>query len=344
MLNWIKFTGLFVVLLELPNFAHCDGSQLQGHRIYRIQVPKGYFESIVQILRKGETEDQFEILHISRKLNDFVDVMVNLSSLKDFKKLIQEHNIHTKIIDCNIERSIRRFTAKNKYAAERKRFKRSANMLITHDFYMQFHEMEAVLKTADLLYGYASLEEIGRTAENRSLWLLKISQDPTLPIIWIDAGIHAREWISSATAFYLIDKLLSKDGNHLLKKYQFYIAPNVNPDGYVYSYTRDRLWRKNRSRNDQEKCPGTDLNRNFPYKWGLQGAEDDECTGSYRGKSAADQLETQSLVKKLTSISNQTKLFLTFHAYGQMILMPYGYKIGVRPTNFKELRYIGPYT
>ncbi|VDL62211.1 unnamed protein product [Hymenolepis diminuta] len=49
-------------------------------------------------------------------------------------------------------------------------------------------------------------------------------------------------------------------------------------------------------------------------------------------------METQSLVKKLTSIANQTKLFLTFHAYGQMILMPYGYKIGVRPINFKELK------
>ncbi|VDL44823.1 unnamed protein product [Hymenolepis diminuta] len=202
MLNWIKFTGLFVILLELPDFAHCDGNQIRGHRIYRVQVPKGYFEPIVQILLKGETEDRFEILHISRKLNDFVDVMVNPSSIKSFKKLIQEHNIHTKVIDCNVERSIRRFTAKNKHAAERKRFKRSANKLISHDFYMQFHE------------------------------------------------------------------LLSKDGNHLLKKYQFYIAPNVNPDGYVYSYNRDRFWRKNRSRNDQEKCPGTDLNRNFPYKWG----------------------------------------------------------------------------
>ncbi|VDO00654.1 unnamed protein product [Rodentolepis nana] len=201
--------------------------------------------------------------------------------------------------------------------------------------------MEAVLKNADQQHEYASLEEIGKTAENRSLWLLKvISQDPTLPIIWIDAGIHAREWISSATAFYTIDKLLSKDGKHLLGMYQFYIAPNVNPDGYVYSYTRDRLWRKNRSKNDRDNCPGTDINRNFPYKWGLKGAADDECTGSYRGKSAADQLETQHLIKKLTSVANHTKLFLTLHAYGQMILMPYGYESGARPTNFEELKRI----
>ena len=28
------------------------------------------------------------------------------------------------------------------------------------------------------------------------------------PIVWVDAGIHAREWIAPATALYLIDKVM----------------------------------------------------------------------------------------------------------------------------------------
>ncbi|VUZ51088.1 unnamed protein product [Hymenolepis diminuta] len=200
--------------------------------------------------------------------------------------------------------------------------------------------MEAALKTFDRLYEHASLEEIGKTVENRSLWLLKISQDTSLPIVWIDAGIHAREWIAPATAFYLIDKLLSKDGCELLSKFQFYIAPNVNPDGYVFSHIRNRLWRKNRNKTEHENCLGVDLNRNFPYKWGLSGSSGNPCSDIYRGSSAADQVETQSIIKKLTAIAPQTKLFITLHSYGQLILIPFGYLPAKRPDNYNELKRI----
>lgn len=41
-----------------------------------------------------------------------------------------------------------------------------------------------------------------------------------------------------------------------------YIVPVLNPDGYVHTHTKDRMWRKNRARQDGEKV-GVDLNRNF---------------------------------------------------------------------------------
>ncbi|VDQ14846.1 unnamed protein product [Trichobilharzia regenti] len=37
--------------------------------------------------------------------------------------------------------------------------------------------------------------------------ILQISLDPSKPIIWIDAGIHAREWIAPATALSIINKV-----------------------------------------------------------------------------------------------------------------------------------------
>lgn len=42
----------------------------------------------------------------------------------------------------------------------------------------------------------------------------KITMDESLPIIWIDAGIHAREWIASASAFYLIDMVFCVHESH----------------------------------------------------------------------------------------------------------------------------------
>ena len=44
------------------------------------------------------------------------------------------------------------------------------------------------------------VEEIGRTYEDRALLLLKVcdGQCGAAPLFWLDAGLHAREWIGPA--------------------------------------------------------------------------------------------------------------------------------------------------
>ena len=83
-------------------------------------------------------------------------------------------------------------------------------------------------------------------------------------------GIHAREWISPATVTYIIrDLVTNQRHDNMLDQYDFFILPVVNPDGYEYTHTTDRLWRKNRAGNPLTLglCRGVDLNRNFGYKW-----------------------------------------------------------------------------
>ena len=55
------------------------------------------------------------------------------------------------------------------------------------------------------------------------------------PNIWIEAGIHAREWIAPAMAIYIIDQLLNNDKDGFLSKLNFHILPCANPDGYEFS-------------------------------------------------------------------------------------------------------------
>lgn len=59
------------------------------------------------------------------------------------------------------------------------------------------------------------------------------------PIVLLDGGIHAREWISVATALYCIYQLTERHlyNKQLLKKLDFIIVPVVNIDGYEYSHT-----------------------------------------------------------------------------------------------------------
>ena len=70
---------------------------------------------------------------------------------------------------------------------------------------------------------------------------MKVSTDggDTKPVIWIDCGIHAREWVSSATCQYILDMLTSGDAEatSLLEKYDFHVMPLANPDGYVFTWT-----------------------------------------------------------------------------------------------------------
>ena len=127
-----------------------------------------------------------------------------------------------------------------------------------------------------------------------------------------------------------------------LKKnlYFRYILPVANPDGYEYSHTIDRLWRKNRGGLGAGRCAGVDLNRNFGYKWGLQGASNRPCSEIFAGASEFSEPETKAQKLFMENRAANFKGFLTFHSYGQYILYPWGYDAAV-PKDFKDLHRVG---
>ena len=65
------------------------------------------------------------------------------------------------------------------------------------------------------------------------------------------------------------DLVTNPRNDDMLDQYDFFVLPVVNPDGYEYTHTTDRLWRKNRAGNPLTLglCRGVDLNRNFGFKW-----------------------------------------------------------------------------
>jgi murein tripeptide amidase MpaA len=92
----------------------------------------------------------------------------------------------------------------------------------------------------------ASTESIGKSSQNRDLLILKLGvnhQSNNKPVIWIDGGIHAREWISPATVLYFIQTLVDGVKNNdativkLVNTYDWYFLPVANPDGYEYTHT-----------------------------------------------------------------------------------------------------------
>ena len=59
------------------------------------------------------------------------------------------------------------------------------------------------------------------------------------PAIFLEGGIHAREWISPATVTFIIRELVTNPAHaELLHMYDWIIVPITNPDGYEYSHTK----------------------------------------------------------------------------------------------------------
>ncbi|KAG7108231.1 Metallocarboxypeptidase A like protein [Verticillium longisporum] len=142
------------------------------------------------------------------------------------------------------------------------------------------------------------------------------------PAVIFHGTVHAREWISTMTTEYMAYQLLTKYATDTgvkaaVDKFDYYIIPVLNPDGFVYTQTTNRLWRKNRQTLSGSSCVGRDPNRNWPYKW--------------EGRAAADAPEIRGAKAQVDTLAagRGIRFYIDFHSYGQYILWPFGYSCSV---------------
>lgn len=200
--------------------------------------------------------------------------------------------------------------------------------------------------------GVVTLFNIGKSYEGRDTFVVKLSRRANNPAIFLEAGIHAREWITIATSTWIFNQLLTStdpDVVALALKYDWYLLPVGNPDGYVYTQT-DRLWRKNRKpfllSPLLPQCNGVDLNRNWNYHWretdlilGILPSTS-PCDETYPGSSAMSEIETKNLDNFIKTYATQTKLYISFHSYSQVLLWPEGHT-ATRITEYNNYEKIG---
>ena len=89
-----------------------------------------------------------------------------------------------------------------------------------------------------------TVQTVGMSTEGRPLKVMKISSagpNSSRPAIWIDGGIHAREWISPATTSCMANQLIMDAvrgrQTSYIDTFDWYFAPVLNPDGYEYTHT-----------------------------------------------------------------------------------------------------------
>ena len=182
---------------------------------------------------------------------------------------------------------------------------------------------------------------IGRSYRGRTIWMVKISDnvraDENEPEVLLDALHHAREHLTTEMALSMLDLLTDRYRRgsrikRLVDSREIYIIPMVNPDGLVYDLGGDpyRHWRKNRQPNGRGRPMGTDLNRNYGYRWGCcGGSSGNPGSDTYRGPRAWSAPEVRAIRRFVNSRvvdgRQQIRTAISFHTAGEQILWPYGY-------------------
>ncbi|NWV00445.1 CBPB1 Carboxypeptidase, partial [Upupa epops] len=325
--------------------AHPQDVAFEGQKVFRVTPQNDEQVETIRFLASNIEVDfwQPDSVTLVRPTMQ-VDFRVEADDASDVEHLLRERGVDYRVLIDNLQAALdAQFDSKSRTGAHG---------------YEKYNTWETIADwTADIAAqnpDLVSRSVIGATYEGRPLYLLKVGKSaPSKPAIFMDCGFHAREWISPAFCQWFVKEVTvsaflqqavetyGKDAamSTLLDRLDFYVLPVVNIDGYVYTWTTNRMWRKTRSRNPGSTCVGTDPNRNFDAGWCTLGASKNPCDSTYCGSAPESEKETKALADFIREHLSTIKAYLTIHSYSQLLLFPYSYTYKL-PPNYKELNSI----
>lgn len=208
-------------------------------------------------------------------------------------------------------------------------------------FFQDFRPYEEQLAFLDAVVqahpGLVARARHGATVDGREIPAVRLSAAPAaqwrrLPLLYVQAGAHGREWTTSATALYLVHRIAEAHAaghegvRAALAGGVVYVVPNLNVDGYLFTWTTQRDWRKNR-RDNGDGSFGVDLNRNWgPAENWCKGPPRSGITRSsqYCGKEPFSEPEVQA-GRDFLAAHPGLRAVVDLHAFGPSVLWPFFY-------------------
>ena len=224
--------------------------------------------------------------------------------------------------------------------------------------YHAYPEMVSHIKqVAEQHPGIVRVFSIGQSHQGRKLWAAEISdnvgRDEGEPEVLFDGLHHAREHLSAELPIYILDLLTNQYGRktdlgqrvtNLVNKRRTWIVFMVNPDGLQYDLTGNpyRGWRKNRQPTPGSTKVGTDLNRNYGYKWGCCGGSSGSPGAfDFRGRARWSAPEVRAMRDfvngRVVDGAQRIRTHITFHTAGELVLWPYAYTSKDLPPDMTAL-------
>ncbi|MFD0210555.1 M14 family metallopeptidase [Streptomyces hirsutus] len=229
--------------------------------------------------------------------------------------------------------------------------------------YHNYAEMNAEIDQRLSAYpNIMSKRVIGRSYQGRDIVAIKISDNVTAdenePEVLFTHHQHAREHLTVEMALYLLRELGAGYGSDsritsIVNSRELWIVPDLNPDGGEYDIATGsyRSWRKNRQPNSGSSYVGTDLNRNWDYRWGCcNGSSGSTSSETYRGSAPESAPEVKVVAdfvrSRVVGGVQQIKAGIDFHTYSELVLWPFGYTYsdtttGMTADDYAAFRTVG---
>ena len=338
-------TGLVVAMLALTlttDRAHAQRQRFDGHKVVRVELTEFEQLQMFRALVDGKTgaePGRWDIwrpddIHIGT-----VDVRVSPEQLRMLEATGLEFKIYIDDVQALVDESYGSGTTSSANWYED--YHPLTNPDPPHDGVFQRMQL-----LADTYPDLAEVIDLGPSLEDRPQLALLITGEGAgedKPGFLLQGGIHAREWITVPVAMYTAEWMLTNYGSDpkatkLVDEIEWTILMVHNPDGYDYTWTTNRMWRKNR-RDNGGGIFGVDLNRNYEYGWGGPGSSGDPSSQTYRGPSPFSEPESQNC-RDYTLDHPNIAAFMDQHSYGQLIMWPWGYIPDLCPDN-DEYDYVG---
>lgn len=321
------FFSLTLIAWSCVTVILCDPARFDNYHIFNVPVENEVQLGEMQKLAQGDKYDfMYEPVRVGQELKVFVSPDQRIF----FEDITERFAIKSQLLVDNVQSLIDKEMVKS----------RADGFALD-----EFHRLDEIYTWLDsLAVTYPDIVtriKGGDSYEGRSIEGVKLSKNPSNPAIFIEANIHANEWITSSSVLWILNELLTStdpEVQALLDNFNWYILPVCNPDGYEYTHTTYRMWRKTRSRQGLI-CWGVDPNRNFDFKWrnaiGEERTSTDPCDVIYSGPSAFSEIESRSLAEFVASVKDEVKLYLSMHSAINMIMSPWGYT-GEVPSNHND--------
>jgi len=190
------------------------------------------------------------------------------------------------------------------------------------------------------------------------IWAMKVSDNVNVnedePAVYYFGAHHAREPISTETAFYVLNHIIDNYGTdpeitENVNNTEIWFVPIVNPDGHEVVLDQINTdWRKNIRDNDGDGNltngywdypDGVDPNRNYGWNWGTAGTSSDPGDQTYCGPEPFSEPELQAIRDLMAD--NQFVAGISYHSYSELVLWPYGYSYGAVAPDIDALSDLG---
>lgn len=319
MKHWLLVLSSVLLALVAGSYA----IQFTEYQLY-VVVPETR-EQLDQLhgLLKDDSYDFWDAPRLNRKAR----VMVSHYDESKFEQFLEQHDIEYDAVIGNVQQILNKERQSNDAFYKRAKRDSTSQVAVDFDHFWTLDEIYNYVEDLAKNNPMVTTFDIGTTPEGRPIKALTISSSgqvtKTRPIVFMDSGIHAREWAGVMSVMYMIQQFADHPEQYAdqLTNTDFVIIPVLNPDGYVYTHEVNRLWRKNRVQNNI-LCAGVDLNRNFPFMWAFTS---NACTNTFAGMEPAKELETQAMMRLMDEYKSAMIVYIAVHTHGEMILWPWGY-------------------